>query len=147
MKPILVKQAASFDCAAACAAMVLGMKNAEQAYVFFGSRFINENLQGVTDAELMQVFNVMDIPYRYYAADVSVPSGGNLMTARQLVAKMNADTKCLYVAGVPSLNTNGWHFVVVYKGEIYDPSNKKTYNGTADILDPICVIQILKELK
>jgi hypothetical protein len=148
MKPTLIKQQAPHDCGAACVATVLGMRTAEQAYKFFGSRMDAIEFDGVSDAELMQVLNTMDITYRYYATAWTLPAGNNLPTSRQLASKMNADVTCMYIAGVPSLNTKGsWHFVVVYKGEIYDPSTKKTYNGTADILDPVCVIQILKELK
>ncbi len=149
MKPILVKQSRPKDCGMACLAMVLGMRSSQDVDKFLGERVHDEEFDGLTDAELMHVLNIMDVPYRYYAAREAMPClDSNLMTSRQLASRMNADTKCLYIAGVPSLNhEGGFHLVVCYKGEIYDPSNAKIYNGTADILEPVCIIQILKEPK
>jgi hypothetical protein len=158
MKPVLIKQQGEHDCSLACIAMVLGLKEAKSALPLLGYSPDEVTPKGVTDLEVEAVMRLMGkqchsvTPQEVLAASWGVPTGMvgmriNVPTEAQLRQKLGAMQTGWAIVSVPSLNIlGGYHHVVCYRGEVYDPSNKLTYNGGAQSL-PIGSVIFIEDSK
>lgn len=148
------------DCGAACLAMVFGMTKASDAYPAIGRDINGGPLQGMIDAEVLQILNNFGRSYRVFlsreyvigATGLSSDAldGGRLPTRAELQTKLGmSQTGCAIVA-VPSLNSERFsHYVFCERGEMHDPtptsSDKNRYIGTANALPVEVVIFIGNE--
>jgi hypothetical protein len=144
----LVKQDGTHDCAMACLAMLLGYKTATALYPMLGRNPSEGVFKGVTKDEVLEILNIYDVTYTYSAVKEAsrlpnLPSP--LLSVKEAMEGVHRDKNGTYMLGVPSLNhQNDWHFIVLHKGEIFDPSNGNCYIGSDVSLSPDCVIKIVK---
>lgn len=142
----LVKQEGTHDCAAACIAMSIGLRNAKDVYPMLGYDPSTGETMGVYDWEVLSVLHMLGRRYQYFNCHPEMEDVArriSLVTGQALAQKINASQKGCWIVGVPSLNNEGGgHFVLCHKGEIYDPTNKLAYHGSAASLDPLFAIYI-----
>lgn len=146
----LIKQHGKKDCAAACLAMVFGMKEARQAYPLIGYDPNNNDMEGVTELEVLDILATMGRAYHFQFAKESLSEPPafthrrlRIPSRHQLQIKLAAQQKGCAIVIVPStLNEDALHFVVCYRGEVYDPSNVKEYRCTAKALPVMAAIFI-----
>jgi len=140
----LIKQEGRSDCGLACLAMILGYKRPSDLIPMLGRDPSTAEVRGVWDAEVLEILRQHDAKCEYILCreeDDDLRTGlPTSAEASKYLHHLKYDT---FIVGVPSLNTPGHsHFVVVYKSQIYDPSNELVYTGEDSSLDPSCLIRI-----
>lgn len=157
MNSQVVNMEGKHDCAAACLAMVLGLKTASAAYPMLGYDPSKcGTMLGTFDAEILHLLHIMGKQTVMYMSRESVEESHslqhgslsdrhNLKSKAELQCMLNGSQSGCFMVAVPSLNySGGSHFVFSKRGEIHDPSkSEKRYIGTAKSLPVLCVIHIL----
>ncbi len=135
----------TYDCAAACMAMVFDLERACDAHPILGVNPNESEVRGVYDSEIFNALHMMGRRYRVYIPAETVAerngipveklSGRTCMLSRKEIQAMlgQMQTGCAIVC-VPSLSGDDYeHFVYCERGEMHDPSTSETlrYNGSA----------------
>lgn len=150
----IVKMMGVGDCGAACLAMALGFRKASDVYPILGYDPSVAQPMGVSDVEVIAALENFGRKTQYaHPRELTSESWGVPMeslecrvllpTKKSLQSRLGSMQNGCAIVAVPSLNmSDSEHYVFCYRGEVYDPSNRKAYHGAASSLPLTQVIFI-----
>lgn len=157
----LVKQANGYSCGIACLAMVLGKRHATIAKVL--GRDCSEDVEGlpwreqkgigkklgITGSEMLWILYSFGVPagqwlLREYHAHWGDAAWDLTCVAKDDDLRAHIRAGGTAIVGVPSKNIpDGFHWLVVSGGKVFDPSKDKTYTSLEEVAESMIQEAIL----